>query len=90
MSVSDLEERSKQVQFTQDMTMKKTHTTAVAIQEATVIIAVEETAINQEVAANHVAEATTDMAKVEEITPVTTTEMATAIQEVRQRHLLGP
>ena len=38
----------------------------------------------------HVAEATIAMAEVEETIPATTTEMAIATQEVRQRHLLGP
>ena len=37
MNASDLEERLKQVQFTQDVVMKRTHTTAVVIQEATAI-----------------------------------------------------
>ena len=90
MNASDSGERSKQVQFTQDMVMKKTHTTAVVIQEATAIIAVEETTTNPEVTATHEAEATTAMAGVEETTPATTTEMAIAIQEAKHRHLRGP
>ena len=68
--------------------MKKIHTTAVAFQEATAIIAVEEATTNQEATAIHVAEATIAITEVEETTPVITTEMATAIQEVRQHHLL--
>ena len=88
MNVSDSEERLKQVQSTQDTAMKKTHTTAVVIQEATAIIEVEETTTNLEEAVIHVAEATIAMAGVEEIT--TTIEMATAIQEARQRHIRGP
>ena len=90
MNASDLEERSKQVQFTQDMVMKKTHTTAVVIQEATAIIVVEKITTNREVTVIHEAEAMTAMAGVEETTPVILTEMATAIQEARQRHLLDP
>ena len=90
MNVSDSEERLKQVQSTQDMAMKKTHTTAVVIQEATAIIAGEETTTNPGEAAIHVAEVMIAMAGVEEITPATTIEMAIAIQEARQRHLLGP
>ena len=90
MNVSDLEERLKQIQFTQDLVMKKTHTIAVVIQEATAIIAVEETTTNREIAVIRGAEATTAMAGVEEITLATTIEMATAIQEARRRHLLGP
>ena len=90
MSASGSGERLKQVQFTQDMVMKKTHTTAVVIQEATATIAVEETTTNLEEAVIHVAEATTATAEVEEITPATTTETAIATQEAKQRHLLGP
>ena len=90
MNASDLEERLKQVQFTQDMAMKKTHTIAVVIQEATATTAVEETTIKLEEAVIHAAEAMTAMAEVEEITQAIITEMATAIQEARQRNLLGP
>ena len=90
MSVSGSGERLKQVQFTQDMEMKKTQTTAVVIQEATAIIVVEETTINLGETVIHVAEAMTAMAEAEETTPVITIEIATAIQEAKQRHLLGP
>ena len=61
-----------------------------AIQEATAIIAVEEITTNLEETVIHVAEVMIAMAGVEEITPATTTEMAIAIQEARQRHLQGP
>ena len=86
MSASDLEERLKQVRFTQDMAMKKTHTIAVVIQEATATTAAEGTTTNLEEAVIHVAEATTAMAGVEATTPAITTGTATATQEVRQRH----
>ena len=89
MSASDSEERLKQVRFTQDMVMKKTHTIAVVIQEATATIAAEGIT-NQEETVTHVVEATIATAEVEETTPATTTETAIATQEVRQRHLLGP
>ena len=90
MSASDSEEHSKQVRFTQDMVMKKTHTIVVVIQEATATIAEEGITTNREETVTHVAEATITMAEVEEITPATTTETVIATQEVRQRHLLGP
>ena len=70
--------------------MKKTHTTAVGIQEATAIIAVEETTTNLEETVTHVAETAIATAGVEVTTPVITTETTTATQEVRQRHPLGP
>ena len=66
--------------------MKRTHTTAMVIQEATAIIAVEGTTTNLEETAIHVAEVTTAIAGVEATTPAITTGMVTAIQEVRQRH----
>ena len=88
--MSDLEERSKQVQFTQVTAMKKIHTTAVVFQEATAIIAVEEATTNPEVTAIHVVEAMTATAGAEETNPVTTIEMAIATQAVRQHYLLGP
>ena len=72
------------------MAMKKTHITAVVIQEVTAIIVAEETTTNLEEAVIHVAEVMIAMAGVEEITPATTIEMAIAIQEARQRHRLGP
>ena len=90
MSASDSEERSKQVRFTQDMVMKKTHTIVVVIQEATATIAAEGITTNREETVTHVAEATIATAEVEETTPATTTETVIATQEVRQRHLLGP
>ena len=70
--------------------MKKTHTTAVVTPEATAIIVVEETTTNLEETVIHAAEVMTAIAGVEETTPVKTTEMATAIQEVRQRHPPDP
>ena len=90
MNVSDLEERLKQVQFTQDTARKKTHTTVVGIQEVTAITVVEVTTTNLEETAIHVVEAMTATVEVEETTQATKTEMTTAIQKVRQRHLLGP
>ena len=60
------------------------------IQEATATTAVEETTTKLEEAVIHAAEAMTFMAEVEEITQAIITEMATAIQEARQRHLLDP
>ena len=90
MNASDLEERLRQVQFTQDTVMKKTHTTAVAFQEVTATIAVEETTTNPEETVIHVVEAMTATVGAEETTPVTTIEMATATQAVRQHHLLDP
>ena len=88
--MSDLDERSKQVRFTQVTAMKKTHTTAVVFQEATATIAVEEATTDPEVTATHVVEAMTAIIEVEETTPVITTETAIAIQEAKHRHLQGP
>ena len=66
--------------------MKKIHTAAVAFQEATAIIAVEETTTNLEETVIHVAEAAIATAGVEVKTPAITTETITATQEVKQRH----
>ena len=66
--------------------MKKTHTTAVVIQEATAIIAVEKTTTHLEETVIHVTEAMTAIAGVEATTPAITAGTATATQEVRQRH----
>ena len=87
--MSNLEERSKQAQFTQVTAMKKIHTTAVAFQEATAIIAVEETTTNPEVTATHVVEAMTATIEVEETTPAITTETIADTQVATQRHQPG-
>ena len=89
MNVSDLDERLRQVTFTQVTAMTKTHITVVDTQEAIAIIAVKETTVNQEVTAIHLAEAVAVITEGEVTNPAITTGMTIAIQEAGKRHLIG-
>ena len=84
--MSDLEERLKQVRFTQDMAMKRIHTTEVVSQEATAIIVVEEIVTHHEATVIHVAEETTATAEAEVIIIATTIGTMIVIQVATQRH----
>ena len=89
-NLSDLGERSKQVQSTQDTKMRRIHIIEVDTQVVTAIIAAGAKTTHRKATAIQAAEEALITAEVEETTTVMVKKAMIATQGARQHHLPGP